>query len=169
MAPVHSAASSPDPSPGSARAPASARGRDVPLEREPGSARAPASIPDFERALAILTVTQRRVLRCLLTGASLPLIAGVAGVDPRDIEAWLVDGGALHHAIAALHRALPAPLGARLRAGILRELRALDGSAHEPAARATLAIVRVLGHLDSELRLLDHPLLRRDDWSAGAP
>lgn len=149
MAPVHSAAST-----------------QVPSSGAPPSG---APLVEFERALEFLSITQRRILRCLLTGASLPLIAGIFAVDPRDIEEWLVEGGALHRAITALHRALPFPLCARLRVGITNELRALDGSPHEPAARATLAIVRAVGRLDAELRLLDHSPLRRDGWSVGAP
>lgn len=104
----------------------------------------------------------------LLTGAPLALIVSLAAVEPRLVEEWLTDDGPLQVAITALHRDIPAPLRARLRVLVQREIGASDALPHDASARASLVLVRALGCLDAERHLLEHSALRQEAWSGDA-
>jgi hypothetical protein len=123
----------------------------------------------FDLAIAGLRLAQRRVLRLLLTGASLELVAQAAAVDRYHIVHWLGDGTTYRPAVDALQNDLGPAMRGRLHALIVSELAARDDDGLEAAAWATLAVIRAIGRLDTETNLLHHSSLRAERWSTARP
>ena len=109
------------------------------------------------------------MLRLLLTGARMALIAGASGEHRRVLDRWL---GTEHVYLATL-RAVQRDLGpsarAHLHAYITRELIWENDEGLDAEAWATLAVIRALGRLDAETNLLDDSVLRTESWSTDIP
>lgn len=118
-------------------------------------------------AVAALRPPQRRVLRLLLTGASLPLVAQAADIHLRDVLLWLSDDFTFRPAIEAVQRDLTPASRSRLRALIALELKSNDVPGLDATAHATLAVLRAIGRLDAETDLLHRSALRTERWKAG--
>lgn len=125
----------------------------------------PSALTQFDVELRELSEPQRRVLRLMLTGARIALVAGAAGESRRDVSRWLGGERVYLPALRAVQRDLEPPSRARLHGYVTRELMWENDEALDAEAWATLAVIRALGRLDAETNLLERSVLRATFWS----
>ncbi len=139
------------------------------LTLESGRAAAPsphaASLTQFDVELRELTEPQRRVLRLMLTGARIALVAGAACESRRSVSRWLGAERVYLPALRAVQRNLEPTSRARLHGYVTRELMWENDETLDAEAWATLAVIRALGRLDAETNLLGESVLRATFWS----
>lgn len=125
----------------------------------------PAALTRFDVELRELTEPQQRVLRLMLTGARIALVAGAAGESRRSVSRWLGAERVYLPALRAVQRDLEPTSRARLHGYVTRELMWENDEALDAEAWATLAVIRALGRLDAETNLLEQSVLRATFWS----
>jgi len=136
------------------------------LESRGHAAPAPApALTRFDVELRELTEPQQRVLRLMLTGARIALVAGAAGESRRAVSRWLGGERVYLPALRAVQHDLDPASRARLHGYVTRELMWENDEALEAEAWATLAVIRALGRLDAETNLLEQSVLRATFWS----
>lgn len=119
----------------------------------------------FDAELRELTEPQQRVLRLMLTGARIALVAGAAGESRRAVSRWVGAERVYLPALRAVQRDLDPTSRARLHGYVTRELMWENDEALDAEAWATLAVIRALGRLDAETNLLEQSVLRATFWS----
>ena len=127
----------------------------------------PSALTRFDVELRELTEPQQRVLRLMLTGARIALVAGAAGESRRAVSRWLGGERVYLPALRALQRDLDPTPRRRLHGYVTRELMWENDEALDAEAWATLAVIRALGRLDAETNLLEQSVLRATFWSTG--
>lgn len=123
----------------------------------------------FDLAVTALTRTQQQVLRLLLTGASVTLVAEAAAVDRYHIVHWLGDDLTYRAAVDALQRDLGPAMRARLHALVVSELARANDDGLDATGWATLVMLRAIGRLDTETNLLARSALRAERWKMTRP
>jgi hypothetical protein len=113
----------------------------------------------FDRALAGLGQEQRRMLRFLLTGASLQMVAMAMGIERRRLLELLSDHYLYRPAFEALQHDLQPEMRATLNALTEHELTHIREAGLDADSRAMLAIIRAVGRLDTEVSVLAHSAL----------
>jgi len=134
-------------------------------ERHPAPTLQPPALTRFDVELRELTEPQQRVLRLMLTGARIALVAGAACESRRAVSRWLGGERVYLPALRALQRDLNPMARARLHGYVTRELMWENDEALDAEAWATLAVIRALGRLDAETNLLEQSVLRATFWS----
>ncbi len=122
-------------------------------------------LAEFDAEIHELTGPQRRVLRLMLTGARVALVAGAAGEHRRSLDRWLGSEHVYLSALRAVQRDVGPTARARLHTYMTRELIWENDEGLDAEAWATLAVIRALGRLDAETNLLEQSLLRSEMWS----
>ena len=136
-------------------------------DRNTAPAAHPSALTRFDVELRELTEPQQRVLRLMLTGARIALVAGAAGESRRAVSRWLGGERVYLPALRALQRDLDPASRSRLHGYVTRELMWENDEALDAEAWATLAVIRALGRLDAETNLLEQSVLRATFWSTG--
>lgn len=99
------------------------------------------------------------MLRFLLTGASLQMVAMAIGVERRRVIDLLADHFLYRPAFEALQHDLDQEMRARLHVLTEHELGHIREGGLDADSRAMLAIIRAVGRLDTEMSLLEHSAL----------
>lgn len=133
--------------------------------QQPSAAPQPTALARFDVELRELTESQRRVLRLMLTGARIALVAGAACESRRAVSRWLGAERVYLPALRAVQRDLEPTSRARLHGYVTRELMWENDETLDAEAWATLAVIRALGRLDAETNLLEQSVLRETFWS----
>ena len=134
-----------------------------------GAASHARALTQFDVELHELTEPQRRVLRLMLTGARIALVAGAAGEGRRAVSRWLGAERVYLPALRAIQRDVDPASRARLHGYVTRELVWENDESLDAEAWATLAVIRALGRLDAETNLLEPSVLRATFWSTTKP
>jgi hypothetical protein len=124
-------------------------------------------LASFDHAVARLVPEQRRMLRFLLTGASLQMVAMASGIERRRLVQLLSDHSLYRPAFEALLVDVEPEMRARLHVLTEQELLYLREAGLDADARAMLAIIRAVGRLDTEMGILAHSALHPRGVSAG--